>query len=371
MNTLRSRYLLLLLALAAIAAIDFAAGLLIIPKPYNSFRSPHDYYHHGLLPKRSALSRWGDNEYPVLTNSLGLRDSSLRDVPLRPDRRRILLIGDSFTEGIGMPYEETFAGLLQESMDADILDAGVVGYSPKLYYLKVEYLLKQVGLGFHELVVFIDISDTLNEIEYEEYTPEQQGRASRLLRQVRMFLRDHSATGYLVDRLLTTQKEHARQAVLSGVTPCWGGEHPEIYDSDREGAWTLDEGIFEQFGRKGLALAEQNMQRLVDLCRQNAIRVTVVVYPWPVQIKFYDRDSIQVRFWRDFSRKNGISFVDLFPDFIDDKRYSGFDEVYGKFFIPGDVHWNAAGHRLVAERVRETLGNEPRPARPHQGKNPP
>jgi hypothetical protein len=44
----------------------------------------------------------------VFTDSLGFKDASRRAVP---DRRRILFIGDSFTEGVGLPYEQTFVGL--------------------------------------------------------------------------------------------------------------------------------------------------------------------------------------------------------------------------------------------------------------------
>ncbi|HEX3495974.1 MAG TPA: SGNH/GDSL hydrolase family protein, partial [Methylocella sp.] len=67
-------------------------------------------YHHTLRPKFDGFDKWGTKFFPVLTNSLGFRDASTRDVPLMADRKRIVFIGDSFTEGLGVTYQETFVG---------------------------------------------------------------------------------------------------------------------------------------------------------------------------------------------------------------------------------------------------------------------
>jgi acetyl esterase/lipase len=46
----------------------------------------------------------------------------VRDVPLASKQKRILLIGDSFIEGMGVPYENSVAGILGESLKADATD---------------------------------------------------------------------------------------------------------------------------------------------------------------------------------------------------------------------------------------------------------
>ncbi len=76
--------------------------------------------------------------YRVRTNSLRFKDASVRDSPLSTPNRRILLLGDSFTEGLGLPFEQTFAGLLYEAgrtlpQPIETLNAGVTSYSPTLY----------------------------------------------------------------------------------------------------------------------------------------------------------------------------------------------------------------------------------------------
>jgi hypothetical protein len=124
-------------------------------------------YDHGLAPKFDGYDIWGEARYRLITNSLGFKDASTRDVPLQSPARRILLIGDSFAEGIGLPFESTFAGLLEQAGQSrpdrvEFLDAGVASYSPSIYYKKIKHLL-DLGLKFDEVVLLSDSSDVEDE----------------------------------------------------------------------------------------------------------------------------------------------------------------------------------------------------------------
>ena len=73
-----------------------------------------------------------------------------------------LLIGDSFTEAVGVDWDDSYAGILfnrLENRGIEILNAGVIRYSPRIYYLKTEHLLNIRKLRFDELIVFIDTFD--------------------------------------------------------------------------------------------------------------------------------------------------------------------------------------------------------------------
>src|ERR1700751_5630076 len=109
-------------------------------------RIAHAVYDHGFIAKFEGHEAWGNLRYQVITNSLGFKDASTRDVPLKSSSRRVLIIGDSFAEGIGLPFDRTFAGLLQADGQAradkvEFLDAGVASYSPSIYYKKIKSLL--------------------------------------------------------------------------------------------------------------------------------------------------------------------------------------------------------------------------------------
>ena len=82
---------------------------------------------------------------------------------------RLLLLGDSFVEGMGFSYGDTFAGRLAHELKAEgieVLNGGTRSHSPKLYYLKLRYLTEVRGFKFDEVYVFVDISDIQDEIVY-------------------------------------------------------------------------------------------------------------------------------------------------------------------------------------------------------------
>ena len=59
-------------------------------------RIAHAVYDHGFVAKFEGHEAWGNLRYPVITNSLGFKDASTRDVPLKSSSRRVLVMGDSF-----------------------------------------------------------------------------------------------------------------------------------------------------------------------------------------------------------------------------------------------------------------------------------
>lgn len=339
---------------------DWVFGLVLIPADHNTFRCPHPVFHHGLLPNQVATAKWGKRTYPMYTNSLGFRDKGPREVSLEPGGKRLLIIGDSFCEGVGVLYEETVAGMLGarfESAGIEVLNASVVSYSPKLYYLKTRYLLEEVGLKFDHLMVFIDISDIQNEIAYEVFEPGEFSALAEFQYDLGRMARRNFFSWYTVwARGRKSREIGGVDYSADGLFPHFTGLDPQmIADPDFQKlgfAWTVDQKLFDRWGNKGLDLAVENMRKLVSLCKQRNIRVTVVVYPWSQQMVSRDLDSIQVKEWSDFSKANQVGFVNLFPKFIDDRP---FPTVYAEYFIDGDAHWNPHGHRLVANTVAEYL----------------
>lgn len=104
--------------------------------------------HHALQPNCSGMGYWGRAAFKTATNSLGLVDAHIRDVTAKQQRPRLLLLGDSFTVGLGVPWQKTFAGLLQEALPQyEILNGGVTSYSPS-NYLNVARRAPEQGCRF-------------------------------------------------------------------------------------------------------------------------------------------------------------------------------------------------------------------------------
>jgi hypothetical protein len=315
-------------------------------------------YSHGLKPNFSGQVRWGSSRYNMYTNSLGFRDGSVREIPNEPTSRRVIVIGDSFTDGVGVPFEDTFAGKLytagQASADkTEFLNAGVVSYSPTIYYKKIKYFLQR-GLKFDEVIVASDISDVQDESgqyfcidEIPAYHALCKEKSSSLLPVARagLWAFDLRNDFALSDTIVNTAKHYLYW--YTGVTAS------RLRRSAR-GGWTIpgfNVGSYAPLGVEGgIKRSVEHMQALADMLASRGITLSVVVYPWPVQLYMNDRDSRQEKIWRDFCVKNCKQFIDVFPAFFAYKDAHP-DSWYGDLYIQGDEHFSKLGHRLTFEEI--------------------
>jgi hypothetical protein len=327
---------------------DFLMSRMIVNE--TRFRIRHPYYHHGLREMVKEDAIWGSRRYEVYTNSMGFKDKSAREIPKKSDKRRVLFMGDSFVEGIGLPYEQTFIGILaagDKAKEYEVYNAGVTSYSPKLYYLKTKYLLEASAFEFDELYVFVDISDIQDEIIYEAFDPgddplnpavdTSSGKGNAFYKvELESYLQNFS----LIGRVVLVLKNHLFSKADAPLQ--------DFYYVQRD-QWVYDDTVWDRWGRKGLDLAGQGMKQLVDICDAQKIKVTIVVYPWPSTIKEGRVDTRHTAYWRNFALQHNTGFVDINPTFL---GMGTADEVIGNYFIDGDCHFNWDGHRIIADKLQ-------------------
>jgi hypothetical protein len=150
----------------------------------------HKTFHHHLLSNSTEIQGGGLHpKFKVITNSLGFRDSKIREINLKK-KNRIVFIGDAFTFGELLDYKYTVPGLADiyfSEKGIEVLNAAVSSYSPSIYYYKTKFFIEQ-GLKFSNLVVFVDISDI--EDEAVRYVVDEQNQSVK--DQQNQSLKDHS-----------------------------------------------------------------------------------------------------------------------------------------------------------------------------------
>ncbi len=359
-----------------IVVLDLTAGAIFGKKTYQDFRISHYYLHHALKPNTVSESRWSTYIYPFVTNSLGFRDSVPRRFPLEKQSRRILILGDSHTEGVDLAFEDTFAGILAsrgKPHDTEVLSAAAISYSPKIHCLMADYWLRYKRLECDEVYIFIDISDIQNEFVYRDFNPGEPSGSKDFLNKVRNFFIKRS---FLVRSVRNIFREKGKEVFYENMNKLGqqfqGADRTisadlyySFFDHFNDDVllanprfhfvhdWLYDEE-FRTLAKRGIELGQQNISRIREICDKRQISLSLAVHPWHKQIMERDTSDLFVQSWKNFADSAGIGFINLYPLFVNQENPV---EIIEKCYIRNDNHWNEYGHQKVAEALEKIIWN--------------
>ena len=76
------------------------------------------YYHHDQRDNANYLDHWGTSKALIHTNQYGFKAKQKGAVKFSD--RNILFIGDSLAEGVGLKYEDTWAGIIAKELENNL-----------------------------------------------------------------------------------------------------------------------------------------------------------------------------------------------------------------------------------------------------------
>jgi len=273
-------------------------------------------------------------EYRI--NEDGMRDESDHLVPRPSDVTRILLLGDSFTFGQGVDYEQIWPviferRLLENGFKAEVVKAGVQGYDTQQEVLYLEQLFPRydpdvVILTFLPNDLFTDsavASDVLDHVEQNK-----QGQFFR--RSLEWLLTFHSVQ--LAKRLLTSSDYLYTRLYM--LTP-W----PEYF--------TLP--MSDRLNRR-LELTKQLLTRAKRYCQQRGATFLVLSIPQQFQVLAkaheYDIGNMDINFidetLSDFAIEQQFRWIETLELLTESYRRDG-----EAVFLRVDGHLNEKGNLLV------------------------
>ena len=334
------------------------------------WRIQSEIFHHDILPNINVVEKWGGKiSKKLITNSIGFVDKENRTISkANSEKKRILLIGDSFIEGSGLNYEFTVAGLLDEYLGDkyEVLNSAVGSYSPSIYFKKIEHFINE-GFEFNQAIIFLDISDIFDElfIKFDNkgniLTYEKRKNISFLKKNfyaLGKFLRDNTVCFRFLN-IISDKTEIAKNYIKLKYKTA-KETNKNFFDTNQEdvmfyrmthidrGFWTFNEQKFSEV-EKGLEQSKKYLEKLFKLLKKNDISSTLVIYPWPTQI-FYG-DEYHQNLWKEFANTQQINFLSMYEYFDDlDKKKLIFEN-----FIFGDIHWNKKGTKIIFDNLIKNI----------------
>jgi lysophospholipase L1-like esterase len=287
----------------------------------------------------------------VEENADGFRD---RDyiIPKPANTYRILVLGDSFTWGIGLTLEETLPKQLEKRLigasvnkNIEVINASIPGFNTVQELL----LLKEKGLKYDPDMVLLIYN--LNDIEFLPQLASKNYDETKIVpkveadrgedvtkvfkdRGIRGFIRWFEVRSKFVFFLVPRVGSLLRQmGLLTSVEFSWVERIFQGYTDDNPG-WLETKG----------ALLE-----IAEICRTRGIVFTAAIYPLLVELKSYKGKKPHETL-HNYLDSIEVPYVDLLTVFEDKNGQS-----YWINYVDG--HPNAEAHRLAVEAVLPLVKN--------------
>ena len=331
------------------------------------------YYHHDLRPMASFYDHWGYKRYEIFTNNLGFKDKSNRKVNFK--EKNILFIGDSFTEGVGMKYEDSYVGLIDKNIkkntnDIEVLNAGVQSYSTSVYLSKVFHLVERKKLPITDIVIMISGGDI-----YDDYYKYLEVDNDYILNHI-----DHK-NKYIINIINFVKSNTLTYQVISRVTPPkvipkliksvfdkkksninYDEKEKELFLISNEEidnmeflnrkdyAYLYSVEEFNQWGKKAIKKSISNIERIYEICKKHNIKLNILYLYEPVLLlkkPKIDQFNYLINSFKNLEKNDlNVEFIkNLYDDYED-----GYTAYRNLFFI-NDLHWNKRGNAQVAKEI--------------------
>ena len=350
--------------------IDYYFGKIFVDKYIQSIKDDpiyhkkqrvrHDFFHHTLAPNIDyKKTGWGPKIYRLCTDEWGLK---YKCNTKSKNTYKLAIIGDSFVEGIGFPYEETFAGIINFKTIPEIANLGVSSYSPKIYYSKLKYFIEK-GFKFNHVIIFIDVSDLIDDMNSYVLLRDGKVRDKKWNKQIEWYINaKFPVLDQLIFKFTKNNRYRATDTILTPLKIFISNENLKIEDIKKiydkkmnlRAMWTytnetkikgfdygIDQGIEEQI---------RTMDMIYDYLADKKIKLSIAVYPWPQTILYDVPYNKHVKIWEEFCKRRCVNFINHYPLFMnindsDEKKI----EIIKKYYQVGDIHFNAEGNKLIAE----------------------
>lgn len=291
------------------------------PKPYSILSGKTDEY-----------------EFEFKINSMGFRDVE-HSWEKPKNTYRILALGDSFTYGIGVKFEETFLYLLEKMLNEksskferfEIIKAGVPRYFPQTERL----LLQHYGVKYHPDLILVgflpnDIVDTYLGIDALAVSPYGYLLSSSFddPNGIWLWIDKYYHTGRIVLKWWLDFSKCAKERRLHKLKK-WS----DMYKSN---------GFFEKDWRK----IEEEYEKIISISQ--AINSNIVFFhipqkgPWDMTNSY---PAIRLGGW---AKKNKVLFIDILPNL----QVASKENV---LYYEKDGHCNKDGYKVIAENLYSEL----------------
>jgi lysophospholipase L1-like esterase len=338
-----------------ILLIDFTFSKIIYKKDHCfNFQYFENGHYYDLRKNCNSKYRFKSG-FPTVnfnTDNLGLRVGDQIKIKDK-SKKNIFIFGDSFTFGVGLEYENTYAGILEKKMpEYNFYNFAVGSYSPTVHFHRLKQAINS-GLTPDKIILFLDLTDVIDESKrwiFDKNLNLPIRPENRIKNKKKFYKENFKLTYDLINTMrygLRVIKDKFKDQKLTIKTSIQG-----------QFTYTKTEDLDKRFWKKndferGLNKINSNINKISKLAKRNNAKFYLTVYPW-AETLFYGQKSYN---WSNFANQicdiNDCITIDAIPLF---QKYALQNENWhSKLYFIGDEHFNKQGAKLLANTVLQKI----------------
>ncbi|MGV8140840.1 MAG: hypothetical protein ACP5NW_00190 [Candidatus Woesearchaeota archaeon] len=297
------------------------------------YRQRHTILHHGFVPNSTGSMNYSEYNVTYVINEHGLRSPPITD---KGNRTRILVLGDSFTEGYGVEYNESVSARIQYYLGEsyDVINAGVASYSPTLEYLYLKYY----GLDLSPDIVILNLDNSDLQDDNHLYPPYTKFNSEN--EPIAVY-----DPGTIFKKLYLIVNDDFYSLIQKDSSQV-GDSHFDRYFHTRYES--CDKFAFEW------SITLSYLKRIKNLAEDNNITLYIVIYPYGHQVSTNQWKG-RVDYFFEANTTYPFALPDCFERYNDNTSFVVFNtmpyflnESDKKLFFDTDTHFTPAGHDVLA-----------------------
>jgi len=323
--------------------------------PLTPYIKDHPIYHHELLKNYKNTVFYLSFDYLMCTDQYSFRvNCDKQNVDKSTKNLGTVFLGDSQTEGVGLNFEDTFFGIIENKYNSLVFtNLSTSGYSFSIYFAKLNYLINSKKFKIKKVVIVPDISDVQDEAT--KYYLDENNIVKRIQDKIsfsdqnQLTEKNQKLSYNILIKFPVTYNLLRNLYYYDYLRPIYR------YKKEYGGAnWTYNTSSpsYGELGvKKSIEKSIKLMENIYDLLEKANIDLSVVIFPQPSQVLYDKQESLHVEIFKNFCKDRCEEFVNLYPLFFKYKNSLSDNEIIKKFYLEGDMHFNKEGNKIIAEKI--------------------
>lgn len=313
--------------------------------------------HYYELKKNCSGRQQFKSSFPIInvkTDKYGLRTNKTRDKENK--KEKILFFGDSMTFGVGIDYEKTFVGLLEDKFtNYDFYNFGVGSYSPSVHLYKLERAIKNKLLP-KKIILMLDLSDIYDEGKRwvdtnDNSKPLLTYDTSKNWKPDKKFTHKN----FQISRLIASKLNYNTRIIKNKIKNLDNSNNEkEQVKKSFQGEFTYKnlENLNKRFWSDkifftGVKKIKEKVEQISHISKNYKSEFYIVVYPWGETLVHGQKAFSWENFGNELCSNNRCILVNTFPAFESKKNIDRF--WYSNLYFIGDEHLNPKGNLFLSK----------------------